>query len=250
MTKSAVAEKLSYEGYGHQNKEDLILQYAPFIKYIANRITARLPSHIEIHDMINSGVLGLIDALEKFDPAKGVKFETYAEYRVKGAMLDNLRSMDWVPRSVRKVATMLENVYSDLEKKLGREATDEEVADAMNIEVDKFHKMVNRAGTIPMLSLERDPKNGDSRHSFLDKLMNVDEKTPFERLDNEELQDILLDNIVDLPDREKLVVSLYYYKELTMKEIGRILNLTESRVSQIHSKAVKRLRGRISKCYC
>ena len=107
MPKTAVAEKLSYEGYGHQNKEDLVLQYAPFIKYIANRITARLPSHIDIHDMINSGVLGLIDALEKFDPDKGVKFETFCTPRIRGAILDELRSMDWVPRLVRICAVRL-----------------------------------------------------------------------------------------------------------------------------------------------
>ena len=129
-------------------REELILKYAPLIKYIANRIAARLPVHIDIQDMINSGVLGLMDAIEKFDPDKGVKFETYAEYRVKGAILDSLRAMDWVPRSVRKVATMLENTYADLEKRLGRPATDEEVADAMDVGVERLHKIVNRVSNI------------------------------------------------------------------------------------------------------
>ena len=126
---------------GKADNEETILKYAPLIKYIANRIAARLPVHIDIRDMINSGVLGLMDALEKFDPNKGVKFETYAEYRIKGAILDSLRAMDWVPRSVRKVATLLENTSSELEKKHGRPATDEELAKAMNIDVDKFYKI-------------------------------------------------------------------------------------------------------------
>jgi len=154
-------------------KEEAILKYAPLIKYIANRIAARLPLHIDIRDMINSGVLGLMDAMEKFDPEKGVKFETYAEYRIKGAILDNLRAMDWVPRSVRKVATLLDNTYSDLEKKFGRPATDEEVAKAMNIDVDKFYKMLNRVSNIPMLSLEM-----DARTSILDRLVGDASKTP------------------------------------------------------------------------
>ncbi|MEI6125575.1 MAG: FliA/WhiG family RNA polymerase sigma factor [Pseudomonadota bacterium] len=230
-------------------KEELILKYAPLIKYIANRIACRLPQHIDIQDMINSGVLGLMDAIEKFDSSKGVKFETYAEYRIKGAILDSLRAMDWVPRSVRKVATMLENTYADLEKRLGRHATDEEVAQAMDVGVEKFHKLINRVSHVTMVSLERDPKNTNSKHSLLDKLMDEDNATPFERLDNEELKDVLANNIDRLPEKEKVVISLYYYNELTMKAIGKRLNLTESRVSQIHTKAVLRLRGKLRKFY-
>jgi len=227
-------------------KEETILKYAPLIKYIANRIAARLPLHIDIRDMINSGVLGLIDAMEKFDPDKGVKFETYAEYRIKGAILDNLRAMDWVPRSVRKVATLLENTYLDLEKKHGRPATDEEVAAAMDVDVDKFYKMLNRVSNIPMLSLEIDSKN-----SILDRLVGDSSKTPFEAIDKEELRGVLASSIERLPEKEKKVISLYYFSEITMKEIGKILDLTESRVSQIHTKAVTKLRGKLRRaCYC
>lgn len=227
-------------------KEETILKYAPLIKYIANRIAARLPLHIDIRDMINSGVLGLMDAMEKFDPEKGVKFETYAEYRIKGAILDNLRAMDWVPRSVRKVATLLENTYMDLEKKHGRPATDEEVAEAMNVDVDRYYKMLNRVSNIPMLSLEIDSKN-----SVLDRLMGDGSKTPFEAIDKEELRGVLASSIERLPEKEKKVISLYYFSEITMKEIGKILDLTESRVSQIHTKAVTKLRGKLRRaCYC
>jgi len=230
-------------------KEELILKYAPLIKFIANRIAARLPMHIDIQDMINSGVLGLMDAIEKFDPDKGVKFETYAEYRIKGSILDSLRAMDWVPRSVRKVATLLENTYADLERKLGRPASDEEVARAMDIGVEKFYKIVNRVSNIGMVSLDRDTKNSNSKQSLLDRLMPEGGSKPCDNLDSEELRDVLAETIERLPEKERVVISLYYYNELTMKEIGKILKLTESRVSQIHTKAVMRLRGKLRKAY-
>jgi RNA polymerase sigma factor for flagellar operon FliA len=254
MPKScSTAEAKSVTGPPPQNpvkqKEDLILKYAPLIKYIANRIAARLPVHIDIQDMINSGVLGLMDAIEKFDPDKGVKFETYAEYRVKGSILDSLRAMDWVPRSVRKVATILENTYVDLEKRHGRPATDEEVAAAMDVGVERLHKIVNRVSSVSMVSLERDPKSSGSKHSLLDKLMDEDTTTAFDKIDSEELRDLLANHIERMPGKEKQVISLYYYNELTMKEIGKILKLTESRVSQIHTKAVIRLRGKLRKSY-
>lgn len=232
-----------------KHNEEIILKYAPLIKYIACRIATRLPLHVDIQDMINSGVLGLMDAIEKFDPDKGVKFETYAEYRIKGSILDSLRAMDWVPRSVRKVATMLESTYVDLEKKLGRPATDEEIAQAMNIGVYKFHKIVNRVSSVSMVSIERDPKHDSSRHSLLDRLIPEDSRNAFDKLDSEELRQMLADSIARLPEKEKTVISLYYYSELTMKEIGKELKLTESRVSQIHTKAVLRLRGKLKKFY-
>jgi len=234
---------------GKKKKNDaLIMKYAPLIKYIATRIAARLPMHIEIQDLINSGVLGLMDAIEKFDTEKGVKFETYAEYRIKGAILDSLRAMDWVPRSVRKVATLLENTYADLEKKLGRPARDEEVAAAMDVEVEKLHKLMSRVSHVSMVSLERDSKN-NTHTSLLERLVNPDDASGFDKLDVEEMRDMLAETVERLPEKEQTVVSLYYYSEMTMKEIGKVLNLTESRVSQIHTKAVLRLRGKLRKFY-
>jgi RNA polymerase sigma factor FliA len=238
---------ISRQGKKKQN-DALIMKYAPLIKYIATRIAARLPMHIEIQDLINSGVLGLMDAIEKFDPDKGVKFETYAEYRIKGAILDSLRAMDWVPRSVRKVATLLENTYAELEKKLGRPAHDEEVAEAMDVEVEKLHKLMSRVSHVSMVSLERDSKNSHQT-SLLDRLISPDNASGFNKLDAEELRDMLTDCVERLPEKEQTVVSLYYYNEMTMKEIGKVLKLTESRVSQIHTKAVLRLRGKLRKFY-
>lgn len=234
-----------------QETEAIYKKYDKLIKYIANRIAARLPKHIEIHDMINSGVLGLLDAVEKFDAAKGVKFETYAEYRIKGAMLDSLRAMDWVPRSIRKVASMLETTSADLEKKLGRPATNEEVAKAMDLGAERFYKIMSRISHIATISLEQDSHTPGSHHSLLDRLVDEEHAMPSDRLDNEELRGMITSNIDCLPEKERTVISLYYFRELTMKEIGRQLKLTESRVSQIHTKAVGRLRGKFRKQnYC
>ena len=231
------------------SNEEVILKYAPLIKYIANRIASRIPVHIELQDMINSGVLGLMDALEKFDPNKGVKFETYAEDRIKGAILDSLRAMDWVPRSVRKMSTMLENTYVDLERRFGRPATDEEMASAMDVDVEKFHKLVNRVSNVSIVSLDRNVQYGNNRQTLVDRLEHKDNVNALELLDDEETRGVLDEHIRALPEKERIVVTLYYYNEMTMKEIGKILKLTESRVSQIHTKAVLRLKGKLKKYY-
>jgi RNA polymerase sigma factor for flagellar operon FliA len=244
--KSAVAYLPSKRAKSYsQKRQDLIVKYTPLIKYIANRIAIRLPSHIDIEDIVNTGVLGLMDAIEKFDPTRGVKFETYAEFRIKGAILDELRAMDWVPRSVRKIATWLETANAALEKKLGRPAYDEELAEAMDIEVDKLHELLSRAGGISLLSLEMVINKNDGKRPLMDFLAAKDDHNPVESMKLEEMRDIVADCIELLPEKEKLVISLYYYDELTMKEIGSVLKLTESRVSQIHTKAVMRLRGKL-----
>jgi len=244
--KSAVAYLPSKKAKSYsQKRQELIVKYTPLIKYIANRIAIRLPSHIDIEDIVNTGVLGLMDAIEKFDPTRGVKFETYAEFRIKGAILDELRALDWVPRSVRKIATWLETANAALEKKLGRPAYDEELAEAMDIEVDKLHELLSRAGGISLLSLEMVINKNDGKRPLMDFLSAKDDQNPVESMKLEEMRDIVADCIELLPEKEKLVVSLYYYDELTMKEIGSVLKLTESRVSQIHTKAVMRLRGKL-----
>lgn len=244
--KSAVAYLPSKRAKSYsQKRQELIVKYTPLIKYIANRIAIRLPSHIDTEDIVNTGVLGLMDAIEKFDPTRGVKFETYAEFRIKGAILDELRALDWVPRSVRKIATWLDTANAALEKKLGRPAYDEELAEAMDIEVDKLHELLSRAGGISLLSLEMVINKNDGKRPLMDFLSAKDDQNPVESMKLEEMRDIVADCIELLPEKEKLVVSLYYYDELTMKEIGSVLKLTESRVSQIHTKAVMRLRGKL-----
>lgn len=226
-------------------RDDMVLKYTPLIKYIANRMALRLPPHIDINDIINSGVLGLIDAIEKYDKTKGVKFKTYAEFRIKGAILDNLRSLDWVPRSIRKTATLLENIYVELEKKLNRPATDEEVAAALNIGIEKFYEIIAQASGISLLSLEMISSHEDSRLKLMDCLTDEEGKNPLAVFRMEEIRDSVADAINNLPEKDKLVISLYYYDDLTMNEISKALNLTESRVSQIHAKAIIRLRGKL-----
>jgi len=229
-----------------EKRDQLILQYAPLIKYIAGRIALRLPPHIDVNDVINTGVLGLIDAIDKFDASKGVQFKTYAEFRIRGAILDNLREMDWVPRSVRKTVTMLERTYVALEKKYNRPANDEEVADALNIDTEKLYEIIAQASGITLLSLEMISNHEDARLKLIDCLTDAGGMNPLSILKTEEVREIVADAISTLPEKERMVVALYYFDDLTMKEISAVLKLTESRVSQLHTKAMLRLRGKLT----
>ena len=226
-------------------RDRLIMEYAPLVKYIAHRIAMRLPPQIEIDDLINSGVLGLMDAIEKFDPSKEVKFKTYAEIRIKGAILDELRAMDWIPRSIRKVINRLVDAYHELEQQLGRPAEDEEIAEQLGLKMDEFYQLLKQAAGVPLVSLDGLVDYEEGKRSILSCLEDPKSTDAFCVLGLSEMKDVMTKSIDDLPEKEKQVVSLYYYDELTMKEIGKVLNLTESRVSQIHTKAVLRLKVRI-----
>ena len=228
-------------------RSDLIINYTPLIKYIAARLAVRLPSHVPLEDLISCGIIGLIDAIEKFNPDKNVLFKTYAEFRIKGAMLDELRSLDWVPRSVRRKVTNLEKTYSELEKKLGREATDEETAKALELDLDGYYKLLDETKTISFMDIDMlRQKNTlpDDRGSIAETFAAYG-SDPFTALNISEVREVVAEAINDLPEKEKLTVSLYYFEELTMKEIGGILGYTESRISQMHSKAMLRLRSKL-----
>jgi RNA polymerase sigma factor for flagellar operon FliA len=227
------------------SREQLILEHASLIKYIAHRIAVRVPPHIEVQDLIDAGVLGLIDAIEKYDPSKDVKFKTYAEFRIRGAILDELRSLDWVPRSVRKMINKLEEAYVTLEQQLGRPATDQEVSQEMDLEMEDFHQLLRQASGVSLMSIDQTLNNDNCSKTLLELTENYPDKNPFEQFTATETKELIAKSINNLPDKERLVISLYYYEELTMKEIGKVLNLTESRVSQIHTKAILRLRGRL-----
>ncbi len=226
-----------------ENREEVIKQYSPMIKYVANRIAMRLPPHIEMDDLVSVGVLGLIDAITKYDPTRGAKFKTYAEFRVRGAILDELRSMDWVPRSVRQKASNVDSVVQKLQSKLGRPPEDEEVAGEMGISLDQFFDTLNETKSMPVLSLEGlgIAKETGEQQSLLDCLAGKGDTDPQTQIRLNELKEIIAQAIDTLPEQARLMISLYYYEELTMKEIGAVLDVTESRVSQIHSKAVFRL---------
>ena len=230
-----------------ENREEVIIQYSPMIKYVANRIAMRLPPHIEVDDLISVGVLGLMDAITKYDSSRGAKFKTYAEFRVRGAILDELRSMDWVPRSIRQKASQVDKVVQGLQAKLRRTPEDEEVAQEMGLSLDQFHETLNETKSIPIFSLEDlgIAKESGDQQSLLDCLAGKADADPQTQIRLVELKEIIAKAIDALPEKERLMVSLYYYEELTMKEIGAVLDITESRVSQIHSKAVYRLRTKL-----
>lgn len=241
---TAVTESHAKEDF--TKRERLIMEYAPLVKYIANRIAMRLPPHIDVNDLINAGIIGLIDAIEKFDPSKEVKFKTYAEIRIKGAILDELRSMDWIPRSIRKVINKLVGAYHELEQQLGRPAKDEEIAELLGLQMEEFYKLLKHSAGAPLISLDVMVDHDDKRRDILSCLVDPKSTDAFGALGLGELKDSIAGAIEDLPEKEKQVVALYYYDELTMKEIGEVLNLTESRVSQIHTKAILRLRVRVT----
>jgi RNA polymerase sigma factor for flagellar operon FliA len=229
-------------------KEKIVLEHGPLIRYIVNRIAVRLPSHIDLDDLHSTGVIGLMDAIEKFDPDKNCKFKTYAEFRIKGAILDQLRSLDWVPRSVRQKSRKLEHAYGEVEQRLGRQATEEEVADSLGLQIEKFHDLLNQVRGISLVNLEEirgTNADGDRTGTFADIIEDVTAENPFETLKTVETKNVIADTIGGLPEKERLVVSLYYYEDLNMKEIGNILGITESRVCQIHTKAVLRLRQKL-----
>jgi len=240
-----VAESDSSSKDDFTRRDRLIVEYAPLVKYIANRIAMRLPPHIDVNDLINSGILGLIDAIEKFDPAREVKFKTYAEIRIKGAILDELRAMDWIPRSIRKVIKRLVDAYHELEQQLGRPAKDEEIAELLGLKMEEFYKLLKQSAGVPLISLDVLVDYDEKRRNIMSCLEDPKSANGFGIMGLSEVKDAVAKSIDDLPEKEKQVISLYYYDELTMKEIGKVLNLTESRVSQIHTKAVLRLRVRI-----
>lgn len=235
------------ESGGSDARERLILNYSPLVKYVAGRISATLPQTVETADLISYGLFGLIDAIEKFDPERGIKFETYAIARIRGAIIDELRSMDWVPRSVRARARELEQVYATLEIRLRRVPSDAEVAEEMGISTDDLGDILARLSYASVISFEELWSGGDreDRADGAASIRDEDAADPAAAFETEEIKGILSNAIERLPERERVVITLYYYEGLTLKEIGRVLGVTESRVSQLHTKAVLRMRAKL-----
>ncbi len=230
----------------YAQRDALIQETLPLIKHIAHRVAIRLPSNVEIRDLINAGVLGLMDAIEKFEPERNVKFKTYAEVRIRGAILDSLRDLDWAPRSLRKKSKDLERMYADLSQKLGRPATDEEVSEAMGENIEDFHALVDQLHGLTIGSFENLSDSEDSEN-YINYYPDDGSNDPYVKFESNELTRLLADAIEELPEKERLVLSLYYFEEFTMKEIGALLGVNESRVSQLHTKATLRLRGKLGK---
>lgn len=230
-----------------QQKDKLIMEYAPLIKFIAQKIAIRLPSNIELDDLISSGVIGLMDAIEKYDPTRDNKFKTYAEFRIRGSILDELRAQDWVPRSVRDKAKMLDRTIVEMEAEMGRTPADEEVAERLGITMDEFYGLVNQVRPVSLLSIDDAAtfSNVDKK-SILNLLEGCKLNNPFNQLNLKSVKGVVTTAIEELPERQRLVLSLYYYEDLNLKEIGRILRVTESRVSQLHAQAIARLRAKLT----
>jgi len=230
-------------------RERLVVAYSPLVKYVAGRMAAGLPAHVDEADLISYGLVGLIAAIERFDLSREIRFETYAITRIKGAILDELRAMDWVPRSVRARARAIERANAKLEARLQRVPSDEEIAAELELSVEEFRDSLLAIANSSVTALDElwavSDASGDGI-SLLDTIQDHSAPDPERISDQNELKDRIADAISRLPEREKLVVALYYYENLTLREIGEVLGVTESRVSQLHTKAVLRLRSRLT----
>ena len=224
-------------------RERLVVAYSPMVKFVAGRLGAGLPSHVEDADLISYGLVGLIGAIERFEPERGIKFETFAMTRIRGAIIDELRSLDWVPRSVRSRAREIEAAQSKLEHELQRAPTEAELAAKLNMTEEELQSANSSVYALDELWTVSD-SSGD-QVSLLDTIADDGAADPQEALDSSEIKDRLTEAIGSLPEREQLVVALYYYENLTLREIGEVLGVTESRVSQLHTKAVMRLKSRL-----
>ena len=229
-----------------EEREDFIREYAPLVKYLANRIAMRIPPNVSVDDLFSCGAMGLLDALSKFDPSKNVKFKTYAEVRIKGAILDGLRNLDWIPRSVRKKIHDMEKSILKVEKRLGRPAEDEEIAFEMEVSLDDYYQILNQAKSVDLLSLDEPVKDQtftDSKETYVSFI--ADDQNPLDETMDAEMKMVVAEAIKKLTQKEQMVISLYYQEGLTLKEIGDVLELTESRISQIHSQCVIKLRSKL-----
>jgi RNA polymerase sigma factor for flagellar operon FliA len=229
-------------------RDAFIRQYAPLVKYVAGKVAASMPNTVEFEDLVGFGVFGLLDAIEKFDPDKNVKFKTYAVTRIRGAIFDELRSIDWVPRSVRQKTKEIEDAVVSLEAKLGRPASDHEVASSLGVSEDDFMKTMLKISSTSVLSLNDVWYSGDDadKISIGESIESPTSMNPDATVEREEVKRVIIQAISELPEKEKKVLVLYYYEDLTLKEIGQVLDVTESRVSQLHTKAILRLRAKLT----
>lgn len=226
-------------------QEKLIIEYAGLVKIVAGRLSMYLGYNVEYDDLVGYGIFGLIDAIDKFDYTKGVKFETYASLRIRGAILDQIRKMDWIPRSIRQKQRKLDLAYQNLELKYGRMASDEEVAKELEIGLEELEQWQNQTKITNIISLDEFMDQGSE--GSIDQNFALSYEQPDKILEKQELKDLLIKTLETLTEKEKTVIILYYYEELTLKEISRILEVSESRVSQLHTKALQKMKGKLGK---
>lgn len=226
-------------------KEQLIVEYASLVKYVAGRLSLMLGQYVDFDDLVGYGIFGLIDAVDKFDYDKGYKFETYASLRIRGSIIDNIRKLDWVPRSVRQVSKDVEKAYSSLEMKLGREPNDKELALELGVSENDAKGMIKKASVSSLISLDEYAEQNNGQVNLTDD--SKSNFSPEQELSKKEIKVMLIEALETLTEKEKIVVNLYYYDELTLKEISKVLDVSESRVSQIHSKAIVKLNTKLGK---
>jgi RNA polymerase sigma factor FliA len=229
-------------------REFLIKQYAPLVKYVAGKVAMGKPGNIEYDDLVGFGAFGLIDAIEKFDPEKKVKFKTYAVTRIRGSIYDELRAIDWVPRSVRQISKEIELAINKIESTTGKVATDQEIADELHLDIREFYSTMTKISCTSLLSLSDTWYSGDDNDkiSIMDTIESPNNLNPDISVEKDAVRELIVKAINELPDKEKKVLVLYYYEDLTLKEIGEVLEVTESRVSQLHTKAIIRLKAKLA----
>jgi len=229
-----------------ENRDEMIIAHMPMVRYLVNRIASQLPPHLDREDLMSAAIIGLITAAERFDPARGVQFKTFVEQRIRGTIMDELRAQDWLTRSVRDKYKRLEREFAVLEQKLGRNPTSEEVAEAMEMGLEEYFRLLEEVHFLSVVSLDDSWEDEDgSPFGLLDVLEDKRAENPQQQMLNREMVSQMADAIEALPERERIVITLYYFEDLNLKEIGGVLGLTESRICQIHSQAVLRLRSKI-----
>ncbi len=228
-------------------RDFLVQKYSPLVKYVAGRVAIGMPQNVEFDDLVSYGSFGLLDAIEKFDPDRDIKFKTYAMTRIRGAIFDELRSIDWIPRSIRQKAKQVEETIAMLENKLGHTVDDDDIAKEMGISSEELQSLLAKISGASMISLNDIWYLGDDNDevSFMETLESPANLNPDTLIEKEEIKSVIVEAIKHLPDKEKKVIVLYYYEDLTLKEIGEVLEVTESRISQLHTKAIMRLRGKL-----
>jgi RNA polymerase sigma factor for flagellar operon FliA len=245
MTNIATQRSREISPASDAHRELIIKEFAHVVKAIAHRLAYRLPAYMDAEDLVSVGIMGLMDAMDKYDPGREAKFKTYAEFRIRGAMLDEIRSMDWIPRSVHERVSLLQRTHTQLLNRLGRPPTDQEVAEEMKLSPAELDDFLVRSRGAVLVSLDDINVHEPDGPKILDMLADTQHPDPLAIILNDRERERVADAIQQLPEKERLVLTLYYYEELTMKEIGRILKVTESRVCQIHTKAVLYLKGKL-----
>jgi RNA polymerase sigma factor for flagellar operon FliA len=227
----------------------LVEKYSPLVKHVAGRVAIGMPQNVEFDDLVSYGVFGLLDAIEKFDPAREIKFKTYAMTRIRGSIFDELRSVDWIPRSIRQKAKQLEQIIGMLENKEGKPVEDEVIAKELGVSMEEYTSILTKISGTSLVSLNDIWFLGDENDevSFMETLESPSNMNPDVIIEREEIKNVIVEAIKTLPEKEKKVIVLYYYEDLTLKEIGEVLEVTESRISQLHTKAVMRLRSKLGK---